>query len=493
VLPSLIFALSAEASVGTSVANTDDSGFGNSSSIFSSSSVGFDATDYPTSSNSQGQSFFPSLSLYGNVAGRAGIFVDHVNLESLVGLGQGHPVSIEAPEAYAGLATQSSSSGIYIGRKKESWSTLDDTWQLGIWQPRFRWDDLRPETVGLTGVFLEASDKDIELTAFGTPIFIPERGASVSADQGQLSSPSPWFYPPAPRINIFGTLTPSNYQIVVPDLSSLIFNPGGGVKIRGGAHPNEAGGWVSASFAYQPVNQLLMGYSGYLSVANPIHAVVTLVPRVGYHELAAAEGGYNAPNWRAWISVLGENPVGDSAVPVVTDSNGLTLQALSPSLSVSTGFEWDVTNGELSSDNHAPGPMVGANNGSYRGYAPRTVIQFLSLSQWGGNAADVGPNAGSGSTPSVFEERYPFQEAVSLGISTPIWGRFTGSTRMIYDVTHSGTISSSELRYTVSHWVLGVGADFLASSQTDPNAPGTDFISHYQADNQIHTGVSYVF
>src|SRR5205814_9510507 len=59
----------------------------------------------------------------------------------------------EMPEAYVGTTREQSDLQIAAGRKLEHWNRLDDDWRLGIWQPRYRWDYLDPETVGLTGAF----------------------------------------------------------------------------------------------------------------------------------------------------------------------------------------------------------------------------------------------------------------------------------------------------------------------------------------------------
>ena len=41
-------------------------------------------------------------------------------------------------------------SRLTFGRATRDWSVLDQEWGVGLWQPLFRWDYLRPEQMGLT-------------------------------------------------------------------------------------------------------------------------------------------------------------------------------------------------------------------------------------------------------------------------------------------------------------------------------------------------------
>lgn len=369
----------------------------------------------------------------------------------------------ELPEMYAGTSLQLAPVQLLAGRKLEQWSHLDEEWNLGIWQPRFRWDYLHPESVGLTGAFLRVEQPLFKLVVWGSPIFIPERGVPISTDGGALASSSRWFIPPPSTVNLFGRQTPVEYTLMMPQMSELVAHPGGSVMARVG---REQGAWFSAGYAYKPINQLLLADTGYLDVSatSPIHGVATIYPRVLYHELVSAEGGYESEPLKAWFSVLGEHPFLDQT------SADWTAQEVTPSLAMSSTLDFRIA-----------------------GAAARPTRMDLSfLRQWGGNTGDQGPDA-TGGGASNFEARYPFQSAVAMGLRSDALARLSASTRLIYDISHQGTIWSTEIRYQPrDRWMLGVGADMMTSLQTD-DPEDADLIGHFNANDRVHAGVTYVF
>jgi hypothetical protein len=126
------------------------------------------------------------------------------------------------------------------------------------------------------------------------------------------------------------------------------------------------------------------------------------------------------------------------------------------------------------------------------------------LWQIGGNApdassADFALGAGSASE-SIFERRYPFQDAVRLDLRSPLPGTLkksmSGSSRILYDLGHSGVLLSGELVYAPAikrSWIIGIGGDLLATRQTEGASEATDFISKYRSNNRVHAGVGYAF
>jgi hypothetical protein len=156
-----------------------------------------------------------------------------------------------------------------------------------------------------------------------------------------------------------------------------------------------------------------------------------------------------------------------------------TTQQVAPSFAGSYTVEWTLANPR---------------------YNP-TQLDFSFLRQVGGNAPDSTPGTGGITGASVFDQRYPYQDAVSLGFKSALprdlvgpWGRnVTASTRAIYDIGHKGAIVSADFRYRPRDaWSLGLGMDLIGSALSD-NVNATDFISRYRGDERVHGGVSYVF
>ena len=214
----------------------------------------------------------------------------------------------ELPELYGGTSLQEVPVQILAGRKLEHWSHLDEQWSLGIWQPRFRWDYLHPEEVGLTGAFLRVEQPLFRFVGLFSPIFIPERGVPISTDGGTFASDSRWFLPPPASVNLFGQNTPMQYSLMMPQLSSLLEHPGASVMARVG---REQGAWGSLGYAYKPVNQLILGETGLLQLntdPNAIHGTADIYPardlpraRVGRRRLS--ERALQRLVFRCWASI----------------------------------------------------------------------------------------------------------------------------------------------------------------------------------------------
>jgi hypothetical protein len=377
----------------------------------------------------------------------------------------------EVPELYGGISPVSPELGnegairILAGRKLEHWSHLDEQWSLGIWQPRFRWDYLHPETVGLTGAYLEIERPLIKIVAWGSPIFVPERGAQVTTDGGLFESGSRWFVPPPRTVRLFGVDTPVNYTLAMPAVSDLVAHPGASVMARVG---QDEGVWGSVGFAYKPINQLLLADEGserLASTPDGIYIPAIIHPRVEYHALTSIEAGYESERARAWVSALSEHPFRDET-PAAWNTEEITPAfALSATADVRlAGSRSRETRGELS-----------------------------WLGEWGGNAGDRGPDAPGGEA-SQFEARYPYQTAVSAGVRTSAIERWEGATRLIYDIGHRGTIWSTEVAYRPwRRWALAAGVDLTTSFSGADDPTGADLIARFNANDRVHAGVSYVF
>jgi hypothetical protein len=372
----------------------------------------------------------------------------------------------EVPEIYLGTSRELAPVQLEAGRKLETWNHLDEQWSLGIWQPRFRWDYLHPETVGLTGVFLRVEQPLFRIVAWGSPISVPERGVPISTENGAFASDSRWFIPPPSTGQLFGQDTPLRYSLMMPELGNLLLNPGASVMARVG---REKGAWGSVGYAYKPMNQLLLGETSILHLGSTpaaIHGDAQISPRVTYHQLVSAEGGYESEPVNFWVSALGEHPFRD------TTPSTWTTQEVAPALALSSTVDVRIA-----------------------GSASRATRMDLSvLRQWGGNAGDQGPDA-AGGTASNFEARYPFQQAVSMGLRSPlpVLSRVSASSHVLYDIGHDGAIWSTEVRYQArDNWILGVGADLLSASQSE-DPQNADLIARYRANDRVHAGVTYVF
>jgi len=438
-------------------------------------SLAFDAVNYlylPTDSR---EPVFESFGLKGRKSSESAVLEARVDGELKLILTPQVHTYFEVTEAF--LSTSSALSErtrFRAGRKLENWSQLDQDWQLGIWQPRFRWDYLHPDPVGLTGFFVEIADSNtrgLELVAFGSPIFIPERGVPITVFNGTLTSPSAWFTPPTSKLDIFGEETPLRYTLDVPPLSEIVLNPSLAFMVRtNSAALASSGLWASAAYGYKPMNQLLLAHNGRNLYMPTYDIPVTIRPRVTYHHLASIEGGLVAKPASVTVSLMHDRPVKQNLPP------GWTYQVAAPAWAGSISLSTEV------SKKRDP-----------------ALLELNYLQRLGGNAPDQGLFADG--TNSSFEARYPFTSAVSLGAKSNLaflggqGYRIHGSFRTLYEFTENGTICSTDFKYDLKdHWTLRFGADLLAtdvfgSSDTRNN----HFIARYQVNNRIEAGVVHAF
>lgn len=439
-----------------------------------STSIGFDVSSYLYANQPGRDAIFPSID--GRWRGHSNADARIEKALELEGLALLQPTEasfyFEVPEAYLGArVTPTSPFKISLGRKRQDWSALDQTWQLGIWQPRFRWDYIRPESVGLTGAFLEYERGPLRVTGFGSPFYVPERGVSVSVEDGTVLARSPWFISPPSQVNVMNRNTPALYSLQLPAVRDLVLHPSYALQVRVG---ETQGFWGAVSGARKPMNQLLLAYEGWFqhTPAGQQPAVAMIHPRALMHQVESLDLGYRNRRASAVVSGMLDRPVRD--VTPATWTTQEVMDARVVSATVAYGLGGDLTE--------------------------KSVVEASWIRVWGGNAPDAGADVlGTG---SVFDGRYPFQNALSVGIrgTFPQFAgsfakRVSGSARLIADLAHPGSILSTELTFQPEdRWVLSIGLDVLGSnSEPDPLAAGTDFISRWRDNDRFHVGVSYVF
>ncbi len=370
------------------------------------------------------------------------------------------------PEAYVTTTAVVDAKTRYtFGRKILPWSDLDEYWQLGVWQPRFRWNYLEPETQGLTGLFASHKTEMFEIVAFATPLYLPDQGPSFSLKDGIFSSPSPYFTAPASEGGFMNQKTHVHYGVDRPAIAKIVMQPAGVMMVRYG---HEKGAWTRIAYAYKPMNQLLLGVEGYLDL-NSYDAMVTAHPRVVYHHVSAWEGGYRSDAVSAWGGLTREWTMSD------TPPASWTSQQISPAT------------------------LAGAGVGVYafRWSSEPTRLGASVLKRTGGDENDRGPFANP--LLSFFESRYPFHDAVSFDVKTPFPGelgrKLDVSTKVLYELNNRSSALVLRMKYqTARAWTLSLGGEILSAQ---PEAPtqgfGSDLISRYKANDRIYGGVTYVF
>lgn len=339
---------------------------------------------------------------------------------------------------------------LHIGRKLHNWSSLDTIWNLGIFQPQFKWNPLLPENQGLTGLFWNKNDQSFGLTLFASPVYIPDQGASYELKDGQFQSGNPWFATPPQNIKFAGETLPIDYDISKPETSSVIFQTQYGAQARFGQ-----GYGYFANFAgiYKPANQLALGYKGVLVTTR---VRVDITPKVFFENAYAADLGYRQDWGIVQLSMLSSHPQSP------TFDSSFNAPEFQQSLS------W--------------GPQI-----IYRFRPFDFFIGYLDTT--GGEVKDVGPDA-SVDRPSL-SQRFLYRQAlqVQLAYSEVFFKQLRFDSSLQFKT--SSKEGFRQIKFKNSFNIKGPWAfwmDFLLID-TDSSVPTN--IEPYKSLDQLWLGASY--
>lgn len=354
---------------------------------------------------------------------------------------------------------------VYVGRKKNNWSEMDHEWNMGVWQPYFELDALRPEEQGLTGVFLDVNRQNWQITAFASPMFVPSLGPNVREEDGGLVADNRWYQAPARQADLIsGKPTPITYKLSIPEAAKLAAQPGYAMMGRLGNKDN--GFWLTSSVGYTPVNQLLLKRNvKYQMPQDDVGVIVS--PDVTYHTVVAADLGYTQGNARAVLSYMQDDPKYKQADP------DWAIQKLSGIRSYSLGMDWTVQN-----------------------FLSRSLLlQTAYLHVDGGEIRDVGSD-GSPDAINLYDQRLKFTEAWRVRVQGELMRLFrrplVTKFSYLYDQNQKGSMVNTEFLYYPSQaWALVVGADFLGVEDETFNP--TSFLNRYRANDRVYGGMTYVF
>jgi len=378
--------------------------------------------------------------------------------------------TVYAPEVYL-QARQSDvrffPAEVTFGRKKEPWSQLDEDWQLGIWQPLFRWDYLRPESQGLTGFFLTWKAEGAEIGFFWSPLFLPEQGPSFQIVEGRIDSRSPWFSEPANSAVLFSQPTPIQYTVATPAVSDVIEQNSFGLRFTVG-DADKVGIYSRGSYAYKPRNSLSLPFEAPL-ITTPTNQTVqvTVYPQVERHHLGAFDLGVQSELVGVSLAALAEFPENKRV-----DAN-LNRQELDPQILIS--------------------PTIRTQFWRERSWGPRVSLSYLH--QNGGETTELGPVVEI-SRGEVFGPRLSWTRAIQVQIESVLIQKEVSSLnfkfRWLEDFDQRGSLVSTELRWkALSHLQLMLAGDVLGSRAASRDQSG--LINRYRGNDRIIGGVAYVF
>jgi len=366
-------------------------------------------------------------------------------------------------EGYGEAKTQNIE--LYLGRKKMNWSGLDRWAQLGLWQPKFAMDALRPEAQGLTGLFVQYESEYIQSMGFLSPLFLPSMGPEIREEDGGLVSDSRWYRAPSREFS-FSENQPNvvQYKLDLNDVFRMLGSHGLGASLHLGKKDRGWGARFSSGF--KPMNDLVLRRQIFKEVALD-QVSVTVSPLVGYHSLNSMDIEYTGTQYSLGFSYLEDFPENELPDP-----------------------NWSTQNLE---GVKIYGAHIGFNikNNLYENLNAELGIVKVN----GGEIHDV-LNTGERDEITIFSHRsFQFQNAAILKLDG-ILGRVYGNPlitrfKYIYDNEQSGNLLSAEfLYYPTSTWALVFGGDTL-SSQSENLSDA--FLNQFRANDRVYGGMTYVF
>lgn len=342
-----------------------------------------------------------------------------------------------------------------LGRRFYDWSAADDDWKLGLWSPRFLWDPLRPEQIGLTGAFYTYESKAWRVLAYASPLSIPERGFPVRQENGTMVSSSPFHIAPYQYVMMQGQKIPVRYNVQYPPMEKLLLNPGAAMGVRYGA---KEGAWAQGIYGFMPIHQVNVSISP-AYVLQQDYIEVPIHPRVLHHHVLTGESGYKTRDWSLYGSTTAESPV-KKDIPenwMTAPVEQAILASVGGSARLSGGFK-------LSSS-------------------------FLYIYEKKNSPAEKSMNI-------ALPSRFPYNRAVKVS------GEWDGQTKLTYglgltsDLSNRSSLVSFDMNFhpglkeateKTGAWMLNVGTDFFTSTT------GKGQIGQYVGNDRIRGGLAYAF
>lgn len=353
-------------------------------------------------------------------------------------------------EIYFAANLFSGSSQVSIGRKLQNWSALDSTWNLGVYQPQFKWNPLTPEKQGLTGFFWQMNSSGYDLTLFASPLYIPDQSANYELKEGQFQSSNPWFPTPPQNIKFQDQLLPIDYEITKPEVNSVIYQTQFGTKLRLG---ESNGYFANLAGMYKPSNQLALGYKGTL-ITTRVHIEVT--PKVYFENVYSADFGYRQDWGLAQFSLLYSKPQNPK------------FDAVFNAPEFEQSLSW--------------GPQI-----LYKYENYEIFLGYLGTS--GGEVKDVGPDASPDRIS--LSQRFLYKEAmqIQLKYADVFWNKLKLDSSLQY--LSSSKEGFRQIRFKNLFKIKGPWAFWMDFLLIDTNSSDLSNLEPYKSSDQISFGINY--
>jgi hypothetical protein len=390
------------------------------------------------------------------------VSIFNIDLEAKYAIGKPVLSYTNAREIY--FFQESENVNISYGRRLHQWSQLEEAWDLGFFQPQFRWNSIDPSAQGLVGIFLDnqevntlmSTPQNLRWTLFGSPLFVPDQGPGYELKQGQFEASNPWFSPPPQNVEFDGQIVPIDYNVQVPQTNEVLFQSIYGAQI---VYQFDSGAYVQTSFISKPSHQIALTYKAVL-VADRVKA--DIIPKIYREQNIALDMGYRQDWGSLGVMVLSNNP--DQIVPDVNYNYP----------EIKSSVSW--------------GPQVKLNLGQFRLFGSGLMVS-------GGEVIDRGPDAGQ--VTKSLTSKFMYKTAYQLGALYK--GRLNRTMTLQSEVNWTEGSKSAIKILKIKNKVnlyrsFGLYVDVLLVETDDKETSSTSSnVSHLQNLDQVLLGASYEF
>lgn len=346
-----------------------------------------------------------------------------------------------------------------VGRKRLTYSIGDEIFCSGVYEPRLLWNPLRPESQGLSGIFLELKNREDEpswgLTVMASSVYLPDQGPGFELRDGQFQSVNPWFRTPPREIQVGPVVDRLDFRIAKVNESEVLLQRSWVGKAYAGSPTR--GFFLQLAGAYKPVNQLTLGLDAN-SVPQEERVLVDVSPRTSYHRVASADMKWSGRWYGVGLSLLQEMPEDPKLPEPWTYGKYSNSQVSTPFVE----YRW-------------------------RSWQARAALQVVT----GGEVQATGPQAQR--LKDQFQNRYPAKSSQLFELRYRFYSRrdqgFTLSTS--YQAADQAAYELVEARaqYQWSRfWSVNFGAIMVRS-----DLPSGNVFADNQNNDQFNLGIQYVF
>lgn len=369
------------------------------------------------------------------------------------------------PEGYIGFGSKDSN--LIIGRKKENLSFADSFFHFGLIQSNFTNDNIDFIEGGLTGLSARYSYGGMGVMADFMPIFIPNQGPQVKAEDGRIVSSNRWASSPPSKFKFGEEHKDINYAIRDYNMTDIISNSGFMLHAFMGQQKSTRPVFA-ATYAKKPINEVALSRDTYSDISN-FEGYVFLTPVVLTHEVMAADLNLDYENFNSSLSYLADEPNNK-------DATGLeVLQNLSPLKIVSLYASLDLSE---------------VLDKKIKVYTAAAAIS-------GGEIRDLNSEKKE-SVFAVANSRTLFKRPVCLGLKGEMFYVYNEAVEsdvsLTYDQELKGSLLSMQFKYSpFKNMGLSIGTDIIGVENELPADVQGNFLDQNKANDRFSAGIDYVF